>query len=143
MQKITIRPIPEATAVRQSWLKELQAGDLVHICNGGFFDLYPIALVTRIDNSTIFTRWMEDLVWHSSVSAMKRGVNSSRDLEIGWCNESGAGVSQDRSHNFILPIEVNSMSRWVQEDKNSTIPEKSSLPNLKSLDSLRFWLKQQ
>lgn len=137
------RQIPEATAIRQSWLKELQIGDLVHVCNGSYHDLYPIAFVVRIDSATVYTRWMDDFTWQSSLSAMKKNLNSHHDMEMGWSNETGAGICKWRSHNFILPIEANSVSRWVQEDKRSTIPERYSLPNLKDFDSLRFWLKQQ
>lgn len=136
------RPIPELTRERQSWLENLRAGDLVHYCNGGYWDLYPILLVVEVNSTTIFTRSIEDLIWKKSVSAMKRAISLQKDIGLTWDKEAGTGLCKWRTHNFILPIEASSMSRWVQKDKEGAIPEHYSPPNLNSFDALRFWLRQ-
>jgi hypothetical protein len=143
LKKPGSRSVPETTKERQVWLENLQPGDLVHYCNGSYCDLYPIAVVVRITNAAIFTRFVDDLIWRPSTPAMKRTVKLHQNVEIGWEKETGAGVSEGRAHNFILPIEVNSINRWIQKDKEATIPDRYSPPHLAAFNALRFWLKQK
>lgn len=137
------RPIPELTPDRVSWLQNLQPGDLAHLCNGGYWDLYPLLVIVEADSSTVYTRVLEDFFTLKSELAMKGSLARNKDVNCPWSREDGTGVSEWRSHNFLLPPVEDAIAKCVAHDKAITIPDRYVPPNVNAINGMIWSLKNR
>jgi hypothetical protein len=142
MREVAIKPVPEATKDRLTWLKELRPGDLVYYSNGGYRPRPdPIHLVVKVTSDVVFTRSIDDFIFGRSINGMKRGLISHQNIMTEWCIETGIALDKNRTHNFIHPTFDCSLDTWLKKEEEGTLPGCYKPPNLKVLDSFRAWLR--